>query len=85
MVLLLFIRFPKDAVLRAKWIRATRREKFDPSEYAVLCSRHFLEEDLEKRSKYIKVKKGAVPSVFLEFPSNLQRQPSKLRNPPSGK
>ncbi|XP_050707935.1 THAP domain-containing protein 6-like [Eriocheir sinensis] len=43
-----FHRFPRDEVLRRKWILATRRLNFNPSRSAVLCSRHFVEEDFDR-------------------------------------
>ncbi|QQP38865.1 Putative LOC101240618 [Caligus rogercresseyi] len=40
-----FHAFPKDPLLRRRWILAVRREKFNPSPFTWICSEHFLEND----------------------------------------
>ncbi|CAB3245397.1 unnamed protein product [Arctia plantaginis] len=63
-------KFPRDKILREKWILAIRRVNFQPSEYSKVCKKHFKKEDyrLPKEStvKYPAhvLKKDAVPSKF---------------------
>lgn len=76
-------RFPRDEVLRKKWIQATRRLHFNPSRSAVLCSQHFKEEDFDRTTpNYVKLREGVIPSVFQGFPSHL-RPTEKIRKPPA--
>ncbi|XP_055864683.1 uncharacterized protein LOC106066865 isoform X1 [Biomphalaria glabrata] len=46
-----FFTFPKDPVLRKKWIIKTKRANFNPSSTAALCSDHFNETDFELRTR----------------------------------
>lgn len=69
-------KFPKDPVLRQKWIRQVQRTRAQwsgPSEHSVLCSKHFdgssFEPDSELASqmgiqKRRRLKADAVPSLF---------------------
>ena len=76
-------RFPKDEALKQKWIRATRREDFVPTKYSRLCSLHFSEEDIDRTSlSRVRIRGGAVPSVFEAFPVHLQPKNSTKRKPP---
>ncbi|KAH9375307.1 hypothetical protein HPB48_009175 [Haemaphysalis longicornis] len=64
-----------------QWIRAIRREDWEPnttSNYSRICNRHFKEADFTV-GKWHCLKKGVVPSVFREYPSNLRPQPVKIR------
>lgn len=75
-------RFPRDEVLRRKWILATRRKNFNPSRSAVLCSRHFVEEDFNRtRPNYAQLKEGVIPSVFQGFPCHLQKVKKTRKSP----
>ncbi|ELU11442.1 hypothetical protein CAPTEDRAFT_193843 [Capitella teleta] len=72
-----FHKFPRCPGLRKKWIAATRRENFTPSKFAVLCSCHFLEKDMDRTSlSCVRVREGAIPSVF----SALHLQPKPRSN-----
>ena len=74
-------RFPKDQELRDQWVAAMRRENYTPSKSAVLCSIHFLEQDLDRTSLcVVRVREGAIPKVFEAFPP-LKRNTSQ-RKPP---
>ena len=45
--------FPKNKVLRQKWIRAVQRTRAkwsNPSQYSCVCSRHFTEDCFEQTS-----------------------------------
>ncbi|CAB4069513.1 THAP2 [Lepeophtheirus salmonis] len=74
--------FPKDQILREKWIRNLSRKNYTPSSHSVLCSKHFDVQDFEQQylyqnpkelnSKNIKcsnkLKQGSVPSKFPNLP-----------------
>ncbi|XP_008053799.1 DNA transposase THAP9 [Carlito syrichta] len=66
-----FHQFPTDTIQRSKWIRAVNRvdprskKIWIPGPGAMLCSKHFQESDFESYGIRRKLKKGAVPSVFL--------------------
>ncbi|XP_030078505.1 THAP domain-containing protein 2 [Microcaecilia unicolor] len=80
-----FHRFPSDPVLRQNWITAIRREYFVPSKSAVLCSKHFREEDIDRTSLLVvRLREGAVPSIFDACPSHL-RPAKKTRKPPKSR
>ena len=83
-----FHQFPKDRLMRQKWIQALRRLHYDPSSSAVICSEHFEKEDYRENTKRRVLKKDAVPSVFKGFPAHLQKEVKKRRilperHPPS--
>ncbi|XP_074848117.1 DNA transposase THAP9 [Carettochelys insculpta] len=65
-----FHQFPTDAIQRTKWIHAVNRadpkskKVWIPGPGAILCSRHFAEDDFESYGMRRKLKKGAVPSLF---------------------
>lgn len=79
----LFIyRFPKDESLRQAWIRATRRKEFVPSKNTFLCSKHFRECDIDRTSvSCVRLRCGAVPSVFDAFPKHLQKNYATRKSP----
>jgi hypothetical protein len=59
-----------------------RRKNFVPSDSAVLCSRHFREEDIDRTSvSTVRIRENAVPSIFPAFPTYLQK-PKRTRKPP---
>lgn len=50
----IFFRFPRDPILKGKWVRALRRpDTWSPSVRSVVCSLHF------KDSDYMAYQKGA--------------------------
>ena len=62
---------------------AVRRENYTPSKSAVLCSSHFLEQDLDRTSLCcVRVREGAIPKVFEAFPTHLKRKTIQ-RKPPA--
>lgn len=66
-------RFPLKFDLRQQWISALRRKDFKPSKCAVVCSKHFRDEDFDRTSlSCVRLRNNAVPSVFTAFPSYLQ-------------
>jgi hypothetical protein len=58
-----------------------RRKNFVPSDIAVLCWRHFREEDIDRTSiATFRFRDNAVPCIFPAFPTNLKRS-KKARKP----
>lgn len=77
-----FHEIPAEETARQEWIRAIRREDWEPnttSNYSRVCSRHFKEADFTE-GKRRRLKKGVVPSVFPEYPSYLRPHPVKVRS-----
>ncbi|XP_076840399.1 THAP domain-containing protein 2-like [Brachyhypopomus gauderio] len=70
-----FHRFPKDRDLRKRWETAVRREGFSASLSSMLCSEHFRPEDFDRTGQAVRIRTGAVPSVFC-FPAHLQKHVS---------
>ena len=81
-----FFKFPRDPVMRQKWVKQvqrTRAEWSGPSEHSVICSVHFTDDcfetnlaekfGLEKRKR---PKEDAVPTIFRRFCSQSQKNPS---------
>lgn len=78
-----FHRFPSKPELRLLWIKAVHRENFIPSKSAVLCSKHFCEEDFDKTSlSCVRLRSDVVPSVFSAFPPHIQDRLARERKPP---
>ncbi|KAJ3654552.1 hypothetical protein Zmor_013731 [Zophobas morio] len=65
-----FHRFPKHPELRKKWIIATKREDFIPTENTRICGKPFLESDFIIHFGKRQLKKDVIPSVF-NFPEHL--------------
>ena len=83
-----FHKFPlKNKDLCLKWVASTKRENYIPSNYAFICSEHFLLSDYVFSPHDLKprLKQNAVPSIF-KFPAKQQpkKQPKKLpaKEPP---
>ena len=68
-------KFPKDPVLRAKWVRQVRRTRvqWEATEHSILCSEHFTEDCFKVNaalvqsfgmSKWRRLKEGAIPTIF---------------------
>ncbi|XP_067122862.1 THAP domain-containing protein 6-like [Centruroides vittatus] len=71
---LTFHRFPSEPTLKRKWILATKRAKWQPTRWSVLCSAHFSSDSYYLSSTTHKIlKKNAVPSIF-EFPDHLKKK-----------
>ncbi|XP_072379742.1 uncharacterized protein [Diabrotica undecimpunctata] len=61
-----FHRFPKDPERRDIWIKFVNRGKWKPNKYSVLCSKHFLEADMDRTSlSSIRLRDSAVPITFI--------------------
>ncbi|KAL8566500.1 hypothetical protein ACOMHN_012318 [Nucella lapillus] len=58
-----FHRFPTDVERRPLWIRALKREGFQPGKNARLCGDHFEERCFIHTGK-LRLREDAVPSVF---------------------
>ncbi|KAM4739012.1 uncharacterized protein FYW61_003639 isoform 2-T2 [Anableps anableps] len=64
--------FPKDRERRKRWETAARSEGFSASRSSTLCSEHFRPEDVDRTGQIVRIRDGAVPSVF-HFPAHLQK------------
>ena len=77
--------FPKDSVMRKKWADQVKkiRDKWEPTDHSVLCSKHFEESCFETDTllmgslglgkKKIYLKADAVPTLFSKPISALKR------------
>lgn len=68
----LFYEILADLELHRQWIKVISRKDWEPnstSNYSVVCSEHFTASDFKENSKICQLKKEAVPSVFLSYPS----------------
>jgi len=78
-----FHKFPVNVELKVQWIKAIHRSNYEPSPRAVVCSKHFHEEDFDRYShSCVRLRSGVVPTVFPAFPTYLQTL-QKDREPPS--
>ncbi|XP_023238938.1 THAP domain-containing protein 6-like [Centruroides sculpturatus] len=76
---LTFHRFPSEPTLKRKWILATKRPKWKPTMWSVLCSAHFSSDSYYLSSTTHKIlKKDAVSSIF-EFPDHLRKKNESRR------
>nr|XP_045585470.1 uncharacterized protein LOC123747355 [Procambarus clarkii]XP_045585471.1 uncharacterized protein LOC123747355 [Procambarus clarkii] len=65
-----FHRFPmSNPLLLKKWLRGMKKD-FIPNRHSILCSNHFAESDLDRSRQTVRLREGAVPSVF-DSPSDL--------------
>ncbi|CAH0722941.1 unnamed protein product, partial [Brenthis ino] len=62
-----FHRFPVDHNERKLWIKALRRDNWEPTKYSRLCSKHFAPECYIQGSKRKTLRTGAVPTKFEGF------------------
>ncbi|XP_070814251.1 THAP domain-containing protein 6-like [Chaetodon trifascialis] len=67
-----FHKFPKCSERRRQWKRALRRDGFVANNRSLLCSEHFSNEDFDRTGQTVRLKAGAVPTIF-NFPVHLQR------------
>lgn len=78
--------FPKDPALKKKWIDQVRRtrDKWEPTDNSVLCSKHFEDDCFELDSKFakamglkrkVRLRPNASPTLF-EKPASLKRKSS---------
>ncbi|KAH6921209.1 hypothetical protein HPB50_027806 [Hyalomma asiaticum] len=76
-----FHEIPSDSEARATCLKAIARKDWTPnktSRYSVVCSRHFLPTDYKEACKTRKLKRGATPSGFDDYPEYMQ--PKKPRS-----
>ncbi|CAJ1056930.1 THAP domain-containing protein 6-like isoform X3 [Xyrichtys novacula] len=64
--------FPKDNQLRKRWEVALRRKDFTATKFSRLCSEHFRQEDFDRTGQTVRLRNGAVPSIF-SFPDHPRR------------
>jgi len=63
-------KFPKDAVLRDRWLASGGfEENFKPTPGQVVCHRHFKRADYEaaRGGQKLLLKRGSVPTVFADY------------------
>lgn len=79
--------FPKDDILRQKWIAAIPRKNWTPSKNSVVCSKHFRTSEIVRYENGIspdgtqcsivkrcpKLVENAVPTVFPNLPAYLSK------------
>ncbi|KAM9327590.1 uncharacterized protein KZ484_019055 [Pholidichthys leucotaenia] len=66
-----FHRFPKNEERRRRWTHLMRRHKdWKPSQYDIVCSAHFREEDFDRTGQTVRLRDGVEPSV--KVPKHLQ-------------
>lgn len=78
-----FHEIPSDDELRAKWLKLIARKDWVPnttSRYSVVCSKHFTPADYKEGCKTRKLKRGATPSVFDNYPEYMQPPAKRARS-----
>ncbi|CAG4954241.1 unnamed protein product [Colias eurytheme] len=53
-----FHRFPKDSLVKNKWIEATGRKNWFPTKHSLICSIHFHEDSFTGPSKFRRMLSG---------------------------
>lgn len=79
-----YFRFPTEISICSLWERNVRRESWRPSIYSVLCSAHFEESCFDRTGQIVRVREGAVPTIF-DFPQHLQNKNTVARKPPKNR
>ncbi|XP_024215412.1 THAP domain-containing protein 1 isoform X7 [Halyomorpha halys] len=74
------MRFPSDEKEKKKWILAVNRNNWKPSKRSYLCSRHFTQDCFDRSEFYVKLNKGAFPTIFDSYSECLMPEVSQ---PPS--
>ena len=77
-----FHEIPADAELRSKWLKVISRKNWQPnsiSNYSRVCNKHFVDSDFKQFTKFKRLEKYAVPSIFPDYPSYLQPPAKKAR------
>lgn len=62
---LLTLRFPKCPERKKKWIDATCREEWYPTNNSVVCSRHFTDDNFHIMKNRRRLMDSAVPTLYL--------------------
>ncbi|KAG9276001.1 THAP domain-containing protein 6-like [Astyanax mexicanus] len=78
-----FHKFPSNIDLRRQWEFAIKRERFVASQSSKLCSEHFEPDDFDRTGQIVRLRDGAIPSVF-NLSSHLQK-PAAVRNAKNSK
>ncbi|XP_047984915.1 THAP domain-containing protein 1-like [Leguminivora glycinivorella] len=60
-----FHRFPKNPEIKEKWMDITKRENWFPTEFSVVCSRHFTEDCFYTVKDRRRLFKTAIPTQHL--------------------
>lgn len=80
--------FPSDEALCSKWRKNVSRENLvinDKSGSTVVCSKHFMESDYVPGCCIRKLRPGAVPTVFHEYPSYMVPAMKRPRKEPAAR
>ncbi|XP_055389171.1 uncharacterized protein LOC129618449 [Condylostylus longicornis] len=83
--------FPKNEVMRNKWIEAIGKKDWAPKKCSSVCIRHFRSEDIQHKlmiqneeTQYdlarSKLLNGAVPSMFLRRPLQKEMEEEEMKN-----
>ncbi|XP_043262260.1 THAP domain-containing protein 1-like [Colletes gigas] len=59
-------KFPKDSNELHQWLANIGRKDYMPKAGSVLCSRHFAPKCLEQKFNHVRLKKGSLPTLFME-------------------
>ena len=75
--------FPKNPELRKKWADQVKRtrDKWEPTAYSYLCSKHFEDNSLGVGKVRALLKPGAIPTLFEKPPANSKRKISPSTEP----
>ncbi|XP_073946371.1 uncharacterized protein isoform X2 [Choristoneura fumiferana] len=75
--------FPRNPILRQKWIAATGRKNWVPSKYSTICSIHFEDSCFIKKKKIRTMKKTAYPTIhILKFIDNEDENTDTTKDTP---
>ncbi|KAM3967851.1 uncharacterized protein ACR2FA_011390 [Aphomia sociella] len=66
-----FHRFPRKPDIKEKWIECTKRENWFPSNYSVVCSRHFTEDCFYTMKSRRRLFYTAIPTLNLPIVANI--------------
>ncbi|KAG8180388.1 hypothetical protein JTE90_025438 [Oedothorax gibbosus] len=69
-----FHEFPSKLDLRNEWIKVIPIKDFVPRDHSAICSRHFQVSDFIHYKTKKALKRGTVPSVFIDQPSHKRPQ-----------
>lgn len=69
-------RFPTLKDLREAWVKAIRRQNWQPTSASAVCSQHFKSDDFDLTGQTRRLKEGSIPSVFPAYPSYMQKHPT---------
>jgi hypothetical protein len=70
--------FPKNELMKKKWEHNMRREGWKASPHSYLCSAHFADCHFDRTGQTVRLREGAVPTIFM-FPPHLQPKQVKSR------